>query len=203
MVMRFRLASLLATLALIASTGFSPATARAGQPELPSPTTEPADSLPKAENENESLPYKTIGDIALSQSPPTGRLPLDHSKDLFRNPKKSDLSGPTSQRASLSYHWVAARTWHQPLYFDNIPLERYGQSNHPRLQPLISGVRFFGTLPVIPYKIGIDRTHDRISTLGLHRPGSPTPGTRQRLPWEWDAAAFESGAWIGLLLLLP
>lgn len=200
---QFLLASLLATLALFCSTWFDPPTARADQPELPSPPADLAKSRPTTENESESLPYKTLGDIALSQSPPTGRLPLDHSKDLFRDPKKGDLTGPTSQRATLSYHWVAARTWHQPLYFDNIPLERYGQSNHPRLQPLMSGIRFFGTLPVIPYKIGIDRTQDRISTLGLHRPGSPTPGTRQRLPWEWDAAAFESGAWIGLILLLP
>ena len=54
-----------------------------------------------------------------------------------------------------------------------------------------------------PYKLGVDRTHDPIYTLGYYRPGSPAPYSRQKLPWERDAALFEGGAWTGLLLLVP
>ena len=65
-----------------------------------------------------------------------------------------------------------------------------------RMQPL-------ATFPVIPYQIGLNRTHDRVYTLGQYRPGSPTPCLVRRIPFEADAAGFEAGAWLALILLLP
>lgn len=130
--------------------------------------------------------------------------PIDCSAPLFRQ-------APGELRDELGrYLWARSDFWfaatdfsHQPLYWDNQPLERYGQSQAPLLEPFFSGAHFFATFAIIPYKIGVDRTHDRIYTLGLYRPGSPTPCIRQQLPWEWDAAAFQALAVMGFIYILP
>jgi hypothetical protein len=103
----------------------------------------------------------------------------------------------------LQFSWEATEFWHHPLYFDDVPLERYGQMRHPLLQPVWSGVHFFGTLPLLPYKMGVDRPCDRIATLGYYRPGSAAPPVGRRLPLEADAATIEAATWVGLILLLP
>lgn len=100
-------------------------------------------------------------------------------------------------------HWAASNLYHQPLYFDDTPLERYGQSCHPLIQPWISGAHFFATFPLVPYKMGLDRTHDCVYALGYYRPGSWAPAVLPRLPWELDAALFEAGTWLALIAILP
>jgi hypothetical protein len=103
----------------------------------------------------------------------------------------------------VAFHWAASGLRAQPAYFDDVPLERYGQSVCPAAQPFLSAARFFGTFPLMPYKMGIDRTHDPVYTLGYCRPGSPAPCLYQRLPIERDATLLEAGAWIGFIFLLP
>jgi hypothetical protein len=44
---------------------------------------------------------------------------------------------------------------HLPLYFEDAKLERYGQSVRI-LQPIVSGVRFFATVPVLPLKMVVE-----------------------------------------------
>ena len=139
-----------------------------------------------------------ISDVAVSNK----MRPTDMSKELF-SPTVTDPLGMRNGWPSVEFNWAAANVYHQPLYFDDTPLERYGQTRHWALQPWISGARFFMTVPAVPYLIGIDRPYDHIYTLGYYWPGSPTPCLRQRLPFELDAAALESGAWIALILLLP
>jgi hypothetical protein len=73
----------------------------------------------------------------------------------------------------------------------------------PLAQPVLSGVHFFATFPVIPYEIGLDGTQDLIYTLGYYRPGDCAPPTRQWLPFEWDAAILEAGTMTGLIFLAP
>jgi hypothetical protein len=101
------------------------------------------------------------------------------------------------------FSWQATDFFHWPLYFDDQPLERYGQTKHPMLQPAVSGAKFFLTLPILPYKMGVDRPHDCISTLGHQPPGSCVPCIKQTIPLEADAAFFEAAAAVGLVLLLP
>ena len=101
----------------------------------------------------------------------------------------------------IDFHWVASNLAHQPLYWDDQPLERYGQSVSPVLQPVLSGVHFFATFPVIPYKIGIDGMYDRVYTLGYYRVGNCAPPTRQHLPFQWDAALLEAGVVTGLIFV--
>ncbi len=45
---------------------------------------------------------------------------------------------------------------HDPLYFEEIALERYGDVCNSHLQPFISAGHFFGTLPLVPFKYVIN-----------------------------------------------
>jgi len=146
--------------------------------------------------------FKPLDKIGLQVAPPDGPVPIDCSAELF---SATGADTPAERRGNppAVVHWVPTELAHQPLYFDDVPLERYGQSVCPVAQPLLSGAHFFGMFPLIPYKMGIDRTHDPVYTLGYYRPGSPTPCVRQKLPWEKDAALMEAGTWVGLLLLIP
>jgi hypothetical protein len=127
-------------------------------------------------------------------------LPPDCSTEVFR---VSDNFATTRPWMHTEFNWAASDLFHQPAYWDDPILERYGQSHHPWIQPALSGAHFFATFPLIPYKIGVERTHDHIYTLGYHRPGSPTPALGRRLSLEADAAAFEGLSWLALIFILP
>jgi hypothetical protein len=73
----------------------------------------------------------------------------------------------------------------------------------PVLQPFISGVHFFGRLPLAPYLAGLDEPCEPIYTLGVDRPGSPVPYRRHYLPLSLRGAIYEAAATIGLLYIIP
>ncbi|MCA9203972.1 MAG: hypothetical protein KDA59_13030, partial [Planctomycetales bacterium] len=76
--------------------------------------------------------------------------------------------------------WEPPRVVHRPLYWDETPLERYGQTRHPALQPLTSTAHFFGTFFVMPAKLVIEPPLSPATDAGLFRPGSPVPCLRQK-----------------------
>lgn len=145
--------------------------------------------------------FVPIGRVRLESVRADGRLPRDASTDVFGTATAETVYRRRWNRGRLT--WSASSLDHKPLYFDDVPLERYGQSVCPPLQPAISAARFFGTLPIMPYKIGIDHPMRCISTLGHYRPGSPTPCIHQSVPFSWDGATLEAVAWTGLVFALP
>jgi len=118
---------------------------------------------------------------------------------LFTEPGAEPLYSPIQ----TYFAWTAPEIWHKSLYFDDIQLERYGQSRAPLLQPFLSGAHFFGTLPILPYKLGLNGPFEMTSNLGYYRPGSAAPCVGRRLPWEWDAALYEAGFWVGGVFMVP
>ncbi len=102
-----------------------------------------------------------------------------------------------------SYPWSATKSWHRPLYFEEVNLERYGYQCHPVLQPLVSGAHFFLTIPTLPYQATVHPPRECIYTLGHYRPGSCVPWQRHCLPWDARAAAVEAGVIVGLVFLIP
>jgi hypothetical protein len=145
--------------------------------------------------------YKPIGEIRVSPPPSPGQLPEDCSRSLFAPPSREAFRRAINYRCT--FYWVASNMAHQPLYWDDQPLERYGQSVLPLAQPVLSGVHFFATFPLIPYQIGLDHLYDPIYTLGYYRPGDCAPPTLQSLPFQWDAAFLEVGTMTGLIFLAP
>lgn len=105
--------------------------------------------------------------------------------------------------SQFDFHWAATCLCHRPLYFEDVNAERYGYTVSRFFQPVISGAKFFLTVPALPYKMVVDPPHECIYTLGNYRPGSCVPWRYEHLPLKLTAAAVEVGTIAGLILLLP
>lgn len=104
--------------------------------------------------------------------------------------------------ASTTFTWKAAGYCHKPLYFEDWNLERYGHSRG-WADPIVSGAHFFATLPVLPYKMGVELPWECIYPLGYYRPGSCAPWTVPAVPISKRGLALEAATVTGLVFLLP
>jgi hypothetical protein len=150
---------------------------------------------------------RPITEVTADATLPAGLLPdqVEHEGDAPRAemmPKVGDprLMGGWGDNV---FNWSAAKSWHHPLYFEEVNLERYGYQCHPLAQPFVSGAHFFLTVPTLPYQMTVHPPKECIYTLGHYRPGSCAPWQRNRLPWDPRAAAVEAGVVVGLVFLIP
>jgi len=104
--------------------------------------------------------------------------------------------------ATTMMTWKAAGYCHKPLYFEDWNLERYGHSHGP-LDPVFSAAHFFVTLPVLPYKMGVELPWECVYPLGYYRPGSCAPWTVPAVPISCRGFAVEAATVTGLVFLLP
>jgi hypothetical protein len=104
--------------------------------------------------------------------------------------------------ATTMVTWKAAGYCHKPLYFEDWNLERYGHS-HGWADPIISGVHFFATLPVLPYKMGVELPWECVYPLGYYRPGDCAPWTCPAIPISGRGLALEAATVTGIVFLLP
>jgi len=120
-------------------------------------------------------------------------------------PCECRLEGETFQPrrfATTTFTWKAAGYCHKPLYFEDWNLERYGHS-HGWADPIISGAHFFATLPVLPYKMGVELPWECVYPLGYYRPGSCAPWTCPAVPISCRGMVLEAATVTGLVFLLP
>lgn len=149
--------------------------------------------------EGETL-FKPISQIRTVLRHDGDRLPPDCTSDFFAE----EVVGTGSRFSSeIDFHWLPTNFFHMPAYLDDVPLERYGQSQLPILQPIISGSKFILQIPILPYKMGVDPVHSCVSTYGHRPPGDCVPCIRQTMPREVDAALVQAAATVGLVFLLP
>ncbi|TWU58323.1 hypothetical protein [Rubripirellula reticaptiva] len=99
--------------------------------------------------------------------------------------------------------WAAPNTYSYPRYFEDRMLERHGHERFGYAQPLASGVRFFATMPMLPYLMAIQHPCDCEYTLGYYRPGSCAPRTLQRPPWDRRAVIAETAAVAVGIIAIP
>lgn len=105
--------------------------------------------------------------------------------------------------ALTAYFWQAPNTFSHPLYFEEVMLERHGHERYRALQPMISGAKFFATLPMLPYLMTVQPACDFDYHLGYFRPGSCAPPLLQRPPYERRAAINQAAATAGAFLAIP
>jgi hypothetical protein len=136
---------------------------------------------------------------------PGGLLPRDHwAERPHQFVGFFDPCGMTRGWPVNSYLWEASCFAHNPLYFEEINLERYGYGCCACLQPAASACHFFGTVPALPYKMAVDCPGECEYTLGHYRPGSCPP-------WRYHCcsrvsglgAMSEAGVLTGLIFLIP
>lgn len=79
------------------------------------------------------------------------------------------------------FAWCAPNIHYQPLYFEDVPLERYGQTLGLHRQPFRSGIRFHAATLLLPWQMWRNRPCECDYPLGFCRPGSCVPPTRQTI----------------------
>lgn len=102
-----------------------------------------------------------------------------------------------------SYAWAATGFYHNPLYFEQENLERYGTGAPRWAQPTLSAAHFFATIPLLPYKIGSQGICENVYTLGHYRPGDCTPHQLHWGPFSWRGVGYQAMTTTGLIFALP
>jgi hypothetical protein len=100
-------------------------------------------------------------------------------------------------------HWHPSSICHYPLRFEETMLERHGHVRFGCWQPLASGVRFFATIPMLPYISTLRPPLEPVYALGTYRPGSSAPLLRDSLPYDQHAAVAEALALSGFFWAMP
>jgi len=121
-------------------------------------------------------------------------------------PCECRLEGETykpRQFATTTFTWKAAGYCHKPLYFEQWNLERYGHSHGFIPDFFLSGAHFFVTLPILPYKMGVELPWECVYPLGYYRPGNCAPWTCPAVPISGRGLALEAATITGVVFLLP
>lgn len=120
-------------------------------------------------------PAKSIREIRIDIREAGGRIPEDRSYEL------AGFGGsPTPVTSAKVFAWAAPNLRYQPLYFEDVALERYGQTRPSYRQGVASGIHFFRSLVLIPHQMRHDHPASCDYPLGFCRPGSQVPYTIQR-----------------------
>lgn len=101
------------------------------------------------------------------------------------------------------YQWEPSNFYHYPLYFEDVPLERYGHTYHPVIQPVVSIAKFSSQLVFLPYQMTLDPICTPKYALGYYRPGECAPKLHYQPPLNAAAAAVEAGVITGLFYAIP
>jgi hypothetical protein len=139
------------------------------QPDLPTPT-EPGVRTTIAD-----AGLKPLAHVNLDIRPKPGELPADVAAERFAQAGWVAQGMGTSRPWELyAFWWQTPGLCHQPLYFEQVNLERYGYSCG-KFQPVLSAAHFFGTVGALPYLMTVDPPHQCVYTLGHSLPGSCVP----------------------------
>jgi hypothetical protein len=103
----------------------------------------------------------------------------------------------------MTMTWKASANCHNPLYFEEVQLERYGHTAGPLMQPVVSGAHFFFNIAVLPYKMGIHPWNECMYPLGSYREGDCAPWLVPPIPFSLKGGLMEAGAIVGGVYILP
>lgn len=122
-------------------------------------------------------PLKELSTIDLDVRDPSDNVPIEIAGRLVNSlgDRWADFNP-----APKMYCWAAPNIRYQPLYFEDVPLERYGQTKGTTRQTIRSGVHFFTSIALLPYHMHHDRPGSCDYPLGFCRPGDCVPYTIQR-----------------------
>lgn len=118
-------------------------------------------------------------DIRASSSP----TPDDRSINLISSSPNQWEMFAASEKL---FCWCAPNIHYQPLWFEDVPLERYGQTYcDSRIQTAASAAHFFLSTLTLPYNAVVDPYYECDYPLGYFRPGDCAPPLRQKFLFHW------------------
>ncbi len=136
-------------------------------------STEPEFDDPASPRKMTEWNLKPMTSIQLGLNPTRGKVPDDSSWQL------------TNRTASLAFSdklfaWAAPDISYNPLFFEDVALERYGQTKGLYRQPIASSIHFLKSAALLPYT----SLHDPIDScdhpLGYCRPGDSVSCIKQK-----------------------
>ncbi len=184
----------------------------------------PALPAPRAENRPNPASWMENAATAADLPPISGIQPFadyvpetsDQNAPSRVRPNQDEASLPVPPRASLGetpyqgrefdpygMAWTASNIHYHPLYFEDVALERYGQSHGPIVQPFVSLSKFGAQLLGLPYQATLHPICEDVYPLGYYRPGEPAPELIEQVPLSAEAAAVTGGVYTGLFFLVP
>lgn len=92
---------------------------------------------------------------------------------------------------------------HQPLYFEDVNLERYGTTARPRLQPIGSAAHFLVSAVSLPYQMVLQRPTQPYHYSHPYEAGRYGYRERTHAPCDRRAALVQASVIVGLVFLLP
>jgi hypothetical protein len=129
--------------------------------------------------------------------------PADSKLDCPQDVEFVTLTPAHRAFGDMTYMWCASNLYHNPLYFEDMQLERYGHVKcNEAVQPFVSLGKFGGQLIGLPYQMALDNPHDCRYPLGYYRPGDCAPRKHYRVPLNARAAAVSAPVYAGAVLLL-
>ena len=121
---------------------------------------------------------------------------------IGRKPGEPDIAFVPRDFAHIHYCWEPTNLYHNPIYFEDVPLERYGHTRHYLLiQPFFSVSKFAVQLVGLPYQMSLFPIWDRQYSVGYFRPGEYVPYKYYQIPLNAKAAAVEAGVISGSYFL--
>ena len=190
------------------------------EPVPPSPMPTSDAPMPTAESPAVKLwQDRPLGSLKATLRPTEGELPANVAAPRLAEMGTTHYSFGDSRPWMLnSLEWEAPATRHLPLFFEEPNLERLGYTygfyhnicgyetgSHAAecLQPIVSGVHFFGRIPFVPYMWGYQSGCEPVYTLGVDRPGSPVPYRKHLIPLTLKGAVYQAAAITGLIFYIP
>jgi len=181
------------------------------QPEVPSMLPGPEENRELTETFTTRQVDESDYDMPCESSEPMHRI-TEITNDIELHdtkivPKSCPLAAPNElfparEFAGTNVTWTASNLCHNPLYFEQPSLERYGHTIGP-LQPVLSGAQFLVTIPYLPMLAAIDPPNECQYSLGYYRPGSCAPRKWSPIPYSTRGAIVEGGVATALVFLIP
>jgi hypothetical protein len=129
------------------------------------------DDTPVERREFGAWPMKSIRQVGLDLSERDAAAPEDRSIALFESSTRYDDNVASTDKL---FAWAAPNIRYQPLFFEDVALERYGQTKGLVKQPLISAGKFFADRFLLGSRALRDCPSSCDGPLGFCRPGSPS-----------------------------
>jgi hypothetical protein len=188
------------------------------QPDAPAALETTNQNSPISPLSSKTFALRPITDIQpFFDYSPTGEDPCEHlcplpdglcppnADNLCPQPLDMPMTGSAERYfPHLEFYWAASNLYHNPLYFSNPALERYGHVHfNDCVEPAFSMARFGAQFVGLPYQMALDCACRREYALGYYRPGDFAPKLIYQPPLNARAAGTAAAVYTGLFFLVP
>ena len=147
--------------------------------------------------------YGSIEQISIDQLSEADLAYLSENWGLPQECRLEQVAHVERTWTPMTMTWKASNLCHNPLYFEDVNLERYGHTRGPVLEPLFQTAHFFGNIAVLPYKMGVHCPTECQYSLGYYRPGNCAPWIIPPVPLSLKGAYSQAAVMTGMFWMIP